>query len=304
MARKILVTGASGLIGGRLTALLLERGYEVAHLSRKAVEIPKVRTYLWDPDRGMIDEGCIERTEAIIHLAGAPVADKAWTAARKTEIIESRTASIELLYATLRKFKHDVKTVVSSGAIGFYGNRNDEILTEESPAGQGFLSESCVAWEAAVDEGKSQGLRVAQLRVGIVLSKNGGALAPLAQTVKLGLGSPLGNGKQWMSWIHLDDCCRLFIKALENESLTGVVNAVAPNPVRNEDFVKALAQVLKKPLIFPAVPRFALNALLGERSELVLDSARVSSEKLDSIGFEFQFKQLERALQDIYSYDK
>lgn len=300
---KVLITGASGLIGQRLSKMMAEKGYEVAHLVRKPKPDSRYKQYTWNHEKGEIDEGCIDRTEAIIHLAGASVVSDKWTAERKKEIISSRTASIRLLYSVLAKHENKVGVCISAGGIGYYGDRGAEILTEDSPPGEDFLSSSCIDWEEAVNEGKKLGLRICQLRTGMVLSKSGGALKELEKTVKIGLGAPLGSGKQYMSWIHIDDLCRIYIKAVENKTFTDIYNGVAPNPVINEEFTRILAAVLRKPLILPHVPELAMHFILGERKHVVLDSDNVSNEKLLKTGFEFQFKLLSAALIDIYATD-
>ena len=299
---KVLITGASGLIGQRLSKMLSEKGYEVAHLVRKPVSGNRFKQYGWNLQTGEIDAGCIDRTEAIIHLAGASVVSDKWTKQRKIEIIKSRTDSIKLLYTVISEHENKVNVCISAGGIGFYGDRGAEILTEESLPGTDFLSSSCIEWEEAVNSGKELGLRICQLRTGMVLSSAGGALKELEKTVKLGLGAPLGRGTQYMSWIHIDDLCRIYIKAIENKSYTGIYNAVAPNPVINEEFTRILAAVLRKPLILPHVPELAMQLILGERKHVVLDSDNVSNEKLLKMGFEFQFKLVSAALIDIYAH--
>lgn len=300
---KILITGATGLVGQRLSKMLAGKGYEVAHLVRKAVPGSKYKQYTWNVPAGKIDEGCIDRTEGIIHLAGASVVSDRWTKERKQEIISSRTDSISLLYSILAKHEHKVKVCISAGGIGYYGDRGNELLTEESPAGNDFLSVSCTDWEKAVEKGRDLGLRICLVRTGMVLSLKGGALKELEKTVRLGLGAPLGTGKQYMSWIHIDDLCRMYIRAIENKDLAGVYNGVAPNPVVNAEFTRILAAVMRKPLLLPNVPEFIMQLILGERKHVVLDSDNVSAEKIIKTGFEFQFKLLSAALIDLYSND-
>lgn len=301
---KILITGASGLIGTRLSEMLMDRGHVVAHLTRKPVSGGRYKQYGWDPARGSIDDGCIDKTQAIIHLAGESVVSASWSKERKAEIITSRTQSIGLLYDLLKKHENTVSVCISAGGIGYYGDRGNTLLTEESGPGTGFLPESCMAWEEAVETGTLLGLRICQIRTGIVLSLKGGALKELEKTVKIGLGAPLGTGKQYLSWIHIDDLCRIYIRALENPVFTGIFNGVAPNPVINEEFTRILAAVLNKPLFLPHVPDFAMQLILGERKHVVLDSDNVSNQKLLETGFEFQFKLLSAALLDIYKNEK
>jgi hypothetical protein len=300
MPQKVLITGGTGLIGSRLTELLLEKGYEVAYLSRRKSEGTRVKAYLWDLEKGYVAEEAIGGADCIIHLAGAGVADERWTARRKKEILESRTQSSRLLYEGLQRVPNQVKTFLSASAIGIYGaDRGDQLLTETSPPGSDFLAEVTKAWEGAVQPVAGLGIRTVLLRIGIVLSGKGGALAKMAQPVRLGAGSPLGSGKQWVSWIHVDDLCRLFMYALENPGVRGPYNAVAPEPATNEALTKQIAEVLGKPLFLPNVPAFALRLAVGEMADAVLGSAKVSSQKVAQAGFTYQFPTLTPALQDL-----
>ena len=302
MAKNVLVTGATGLLGNQLTQLLLNRGYGVNILSRKAKSgQPGVNYYRWNVEDGTIDKRCIEGVDSVIHLAGEGIAAKPWTNARKERILKSRTESIRLIYKLIGSQPSSrVKTVISASAVGFYGDRADEILTEESPPGSGFMAEICKAWEDAVDEGIALGLRTVKLRTGIVLTAEGGALPVIAQPIKLGLGSYLGSGKQWMPWIHVHDVLNMYLFVLENEQIEGTYNQAAPLPVTNADFTKAVATALKKPLWLPRIPAFVLRVLLGEMKAVVLNSNRTSSEKIESVGFRFKFRSLSMALSDIY----
>ncbi len=300
MPQKVLITGGTGLIGSRLTELLLEKGYEVAYLSRRKSEETRVKAYRWDLEKGYIAEEAIRGADCIIHLAGAGVADERWTARRKKEILESRIQSSRLLYEGLQRVPNQVKTFLSASAIGIYGaDRGEELLTENSSTGNDFLAEVTKAWEGAVQPVAGLGIRTVLLRIGIVLSGKGGALAKMAQPVRLGAGSPLGSGKQWVSWIHVDDLCRLFMYALENLDLRGPYNAVAPEPATNEALTKQIAEVLGKPLFLPNVPAFALKLAVGEMAAAVLGSAKVSSQKVTQAGFTYQFPALTPALQDL-----
>jgi uncharacterized protein (TIGR01777 family) len=299
VTKNILITGASGLIGQRLTDLLYEKGHRIAHLSRTP-RSGKAVTFLWDIQQNKMDNEAFQATDAIIHLAGAGVGDKPWTAARKLEIIKSRTESTRLLYNELKKGNHSIKTFVSASAIGFYGiDERGSFFKENDKQGRGFLAEVVAQWEQAVDQIAILGIRVVKIRIGIVLSEKGGALKELMKPVKFYIGAPLGSGDQTLSWIHLDDLCKIFIKAVEDDELKGIYNAAAPNPVSNKEFTKTLAKILHKPIILPPIPAFALKLLLGEMADIVLKGAKVSSEKIQKTGFLFKFNKLEDALTDL-----
>jgi uncharacterized protein (TIGR01777 family) len=298
-SKHILLTGGTGLIGKTLTAQLLAKGYQVSHLSRKPGNDPHVKTFLWDVNKGEIDEHCIDGVDIVIHLAGAGIADKRWTDERKKEIIGSRTKSIGLVYQLLRTKKHNVNAIISASAIGYYSDRGDELLTEDSAPNNDFMGKCCVEWEAAVDEGKKLNLRIVKFRTGVVLN-NGGALKQMALPVKLYVGSPLGSGKQWIPWIHWQDVVNMYMLAIENESFTGVYNMVSPNPVTNKQLIQAIAKQLHKPLWAPKVPAFLLKLLLGEMSTIVLGSTKVSAQKIEDAGFSFKYPDITSALREIY----
>jgi uncharacterized protein len=298
MNHKILITGASGLVGSRLTELLLQKGHHVSHLgrSKRAGSAP---SFVWDVENKLIDPQALEGVDTIINLAGAGVADKRWTAQRKKEILESRTHSTQLLFETLKEQRHSVKTFVSASAIGYYGfGLNDEVFNEESSAGNDFLASVTKQWEEETDRVASLGMRVVKLRIGIVLSAKGGALVEMAKPIRLGVGSPLGTGKQYLSWIHLDDLCELFIKSVEDEKMQGAYNAVTAWAT-NSDFTKAVAHVLKKPLWLPPVPSFVMKIILGEMANLVVNGSKVSSEKIRKVGFQFKYDELDKTLKDL-----
>ena len=300
MQKHILLTGGTGLIGTQLTKALLAKGYQVSHLDRKPGKNPQVKTYLLDVTKGEIDATCINGVDTIIHLAGAGIVGKRWTDERKKEIINSRTQSIGLIYDLLKKKNHLVKSVISASATGYYGDRADELLTEESAPGSDFLAEVCIKWEQAADAGLDTGLRVVKLRTGVVLDKNGGALPQLANPIKWGIGSPMGSGKQWMPWIHWKDVVKLYLYAIENSALKGVYNMTGPNPVTNQELTKAVAKQLRKPLWAPNVPEFVLKLILGEMRAVVMESDRTSAQKIEDAGFKFDFPELQDALKDIY----
>ena len=299
MATSILITGASGLIGTRLTEILLKAGYRVVHLGRaqKAGSIP---CFVWNVEKGKMDLKSLEGVDAIIHLAGAGVAEKRWSRQRKREILESRTKSTALLFDALKKSSHKVKTVVSASAIGYYGcDLEQEVVTEEGKPGEDFLSKVVMAWEHAVDDIASLGIRVSKIRIGIVLSEKGGALKEMAAPIKWGVGSPLGTGKQVVSWIHLDDLCYMFLKVIEDTSMSGAYNGVSVQPVTNVIMTKSIAKILKCPLWLPSVPTFVLKLILGEMADIVVNGRNVSSEKIQRTGFKFRFSNLEDALRDL-----
>jgi uncharacterized protein len=302
MKRTVLIAGASGLIGKPLTRLLIEKGYSVHQLSRSTSNVNAgAKIFKWDVSKMEIDEDCIQGVDSIINLAGEGIADKPWTYKRKQEIIKSRTGSIKLLHDLLKDNpKHTVKAFLSSSAVGHYGNRNDEMLTEESEPGTDFMANTCLAWERAADKIMNLDIRLVTFRTGVVLTPEGGALPKIAQPIRFGFGAALGSGKQWIPWIHMNDVVNMYLFALENESMRGVYNMAAPFPATNQELTKAIARQLKKPLWLPNVPAFALQIALGEMSRVVLTSMKTSADKIVNTGFHFKYPQLEDAIRDIY----
>ncbi|WP_162053818.1 TIGR01777 family oxidoreductase [Pontibacter pamirensis] len=300
MSGKILITGGSGLVGMRLSEMLIDQGYEVAHLSRNPDKVSNYKTFKWDVKEGTIDENAITYADYIVHLAGASLASDKWTEDRKKEIINSRVKSANLLYNAMKSSEHHVKGFISASGVGIYGDSGDQLMSEESTAGDDFLADVCQSWEASAWQMHELGLRTVIMRLGIVLSTKGGALPQMARPVKMMAGAPLGSGKQYMSWIHLDDACRLFISAIEDPQFAGVYNAVAPHPVTNKQFMKELAEAMKKPLVLPKVPAFAINLMMGEMSDVVLTGQRVSANKVLQTGFTFEYNYLEEALESFY----
>ncbi len=297
--KKILITGASGLIGTRLTELLLQKGYHVSHLGRKA-KSGNLPSFIWDVEKQTIDEKALENVETIIHLAGAGIADKRWTEARKKEILDSRTNATKLLYATLAKGTHTVKNFISASAIGYYGfGLVNEVFTEESQAGNDYLATVTKAWEDEVNKLNSLPLRVAKLRIGIVLSEKGGALKSMMAPVNYFAGAPLASGKQEISWIHIDDLCSMFMHLLENENLRGAFNGTGTYAVSNTELTKQIAKALHKPLLLPNIPSFVLKLILGEMADMVTRGSNVSSHKIQEGGFVYQFPKLDGALKDL-----
>ena len=298
MKKNILITGASGLIGTELTELLHDRGYRIAHLSRSR-RSGKAQTFLWDISRNQLDPQALQPANAIIHLAGENIGEKSWTKKRKNEILKSRTDSTWLLYDALKKGNHNVKTFISASAIGYYYSNSDELMYEDGKRGNDFLADVVAQWEGFVDQIAALGIRVVKIRTGIVLSEKSGVLKEMVQPVKYYAGAQLGSGRQWLSWIHLDDLCRIYLKALEDDNFHGPYNAVSPNPVTNKEFTHALAKTMHKPILLPPVPSFMLKLLLGEMSDLVLNGAKVSPKKIQESGFQFRFENLDDALKDL-----
>lgn len=299
---KVLITGGSGLVGTEISALLKDKGYEVAHLTRNKKENYPYQQFEWDIKKQELEEEAIRFADVIIHLAGAGVADKKWTDARKKVIIESRTESASLLHKTIAKMPQNApKHFISASAIGYYGmDTGDKLVDESADAGNDFLADVTKKWEAAAEQFESLEIPTAKIRIGIVLTDKGGALPQLAQPIKLYAGAPLGTGKQWMSWIHIEDLARLFLHVLENK-LRGVYNGVGTNPATNKEVTKAVAKVLDKPLILPNVPPFVMRLMLGEMAQMVLGGNKVSAEKTLKADFDFKFEQLDEALEDIYN---
>ncbi|QIX60796.1 TIGR01777 family protein [Hymenobacter sp. BT18] len=300
-ARKVLIAGGTGLIGTRLSEMLIDAGYDVAHVSRQSGPT-HYRRFRWDLRSQTIDEAAVPYADYVINLAGSSVSEGKWTEERKREILDSRLGGTNLLVRELRERQHHVRAFLSVSAIGIYGDAGDKLVTEETPpapAGD-FLADVSRRWEAAALAAQEQGVRTVVPRVGIVLSPEGGALVPLARTIKMMAGAPLGSGRQYMSWIHLDDLCRLLMQMLEQPQWQGVYNAVAPNPVTNQTFTETLAEVLHRPLVLPKVPEFGLKLMMGEMSEIVLSSQRVSAEKVLRAGFVFEYPQLKPALESFY----
>ncbi len=295
---KILISGASGLIGTHLIPTLKAKGHEVYKLVRKT---PKSSDEIqWDAEKGFseTEQAKLENFHAVIHLAGDNVASENWSDEKKRKIKDSRVVGTRVLVDALKQAKNPPKIFVSASAVGFYGDRKDEILTEDSAPGEGFLTDVCTAWEDEIKKAEEFS-RVVFLRIGVVLAKDGGALEKMVTPFKFGVGGTVGSGKQWMSWIALDDLIKIIHFSLENENLRGAVNAVAPNPVTNREFTETLGKVLHRPTVLP-VPAFAIKLLFGEMGEtLLLQGTRVLPKKLADANFDFQFTNLEEAMKDV-----
>ena len=294
---KVLITGASGLIGSALQKSFAERNYEMLLATRKKPE--KLSEIQWDMENGFSEEDLprLESIDAIVHLAGENVSGR-WTEEKKRKILDSRVFGTRNIVETISKLENKPKVLISASATGIYGDRADEILTEESAPGKTFLADVVKNWEAEAVKAENSGVRVVLLRTGIVLTKDGGALAQMITPFKFGLGGTIGSGKQWMSWIALEDEVRAINFALEKENVRGAINLVAPNPVTNEDFTDALGETLHRPTILP-LPAFAVNLAFGEMGDaLLLDSTRVVPKKLEEMSFEFKFPELKPALEE------
>jgi len=295
----VLITGATGLIGSKLTALLHANGHRIAFLGRSK-HPGAAASFIWDINKRLIEPGAFKGVDTIIHLAGAGIADKPWTKERKREILESRTHSTQLLFEELKKGNHTVKTIISASAIGYYGFRDEtKIYTEDSPPGDDFLAQVARRWEEEVDAFDKLNIRVVRIRIGIVLSASGGVVEAILRPVKWYVGAPLGSGDQTVSWIHLDDLANIFVKAVEDKTMEGAYNGVAPHPVSNRELTKTIANTVRRPIIFPAIPAFVLKSLLGEMADLVLYGSKVSCAKIQQAGYIFAFTNVEAALNDL-----
>ncbi len=293
---KVLVTGASGLVGSALGPLLAADGHEIVRLVRSAAGAGDI---LWDPDAGALGADALEGFDGVVHLAGENIASGRWNAGKKRRIKESRVRGTRLLAKTLAALKRPPQVLVSASAVGFYGNRGEEELTERSPAGVGFLSEVCREWEAATEDAEGKGIRVVHARLGVVLSARGGALAKMLTPFRLGVGGVLGNGRQYMSWITLDDTAAALGYLLATDKAAGPVNVVSPTPVTNREFTATLGRVLRRPSVFP-VPALMARVAFGEMAEaLLLASTRVKPDSLLDSGYAFRHGVLEEGLRHV-----
>ncbi len=302
MMDTVLVTGGTGLVGRALTAFLIERGYRVIVLTRKRMssDHPQLQYARWDLARKTLDTTALQQADHIIHLAGANVAEGRWTNARKQEILDSRVQGSQVLYDHLRLHANKVKKVISASATGYYGPFKGTPFTETDPAADDFLGTTTQAWENSVRQMEDLGKKVIILRTGIVMSLRGGALKEFYKPVKLGFAMVMGNGDQWVSWVHLQDLVRLYFNALVNDQLNGVYNAVAPVPVTNQELITSLARAAKgNSFVTMHVPAFALKLALGEMSVEVLKSVKVSADKILQTGFQFSYPTIQEAMEQI-----
>jgi uncharacterized protein (TIGR01777 family) len=295
MSQRVAISGASGLIGSALSSYLVARGDDVRHLVRRD---PRTGSEIsWDPANRRLDPASLEAVDAVVHLAGAGVGDRRWTARHKQDVLASRTDGTAAV-ATAVAAHGDRIRLVSGSAIGWYGNRGDEILTEQSPEGTGFLAEVAQAWEASTASASAAGAPVAMSRTGLVMSRSGGAFEPLVRLGKLGLAGPLGSGRQWWAWVTLDDVVRALVHLLDRRDITGPVNVVGPEPLREKELVDEIGRQLGRPTVLPA-PAFALRAVLGEFSGEVTGSRRVLPTRLRESGFEWVHDSISSAVASI-----
>jgi uncharacterized protein (TIGR01777 family) len=287
---KIVVTGATGLVGSKLVPFLTSAGHSVVRLGRPAD---------WDPEQGTIDASRLNGIDAVVHLAGESIASGRWTSARKARIRDSRVKGTRLIAETLARVERPPQVLVSASAIGYYGDRGSEVLREDSAPGSGFLADVCRQWEAATDPATRKGIRVVHLRSGLVLSARGGALGKMLLPFKMGVGGKIGSGEQYWSWISIDDLCGAILHCIQAAGVHGPVNTVSPSPLTNAEFTKCLGRVLSRPTLFP-MPAFAARLVLGEMADaLLLASARVEPAKLASSRFTFKHRDLEPTLRHL-----
>lgn len=299
--KKVLVAGATGMVGRRLVELLNKDGFSVNVLStNKKARVKNATVYYWNPATYEIDEAALDGISAIINLAGATVS-KRWTTAYKQEIYDSRTQTAKTLYNAVAKQKNSsVKSYISASAVGYYASSFSKLYTETDAPGNDFLSQVCQAWEAGANAFEALNIRVVKHRIGIVLSREGGVLKELERLTNLGLAAALGSGKHWLSWIHIDDLCRMMVFTLKHENLQGAFNTAAPQAVSNATFTKAMAAAMHRPAFLPNVPAFVLKLMLGEMAQIALMSQHVSVKKIEDAGFVFNFTTIEEALKDLY----
>ena len=293
---RVAVTGSSGLIGGALTASLAQSGGEVVRLVRDRRAAGDGAAF-WDPANGELDPAALDGVDAVVHLSGLSIAAKRWSAARKAALRAARVDSGRLLAGTIASMDAPPAVLVSASAVGIYGDRGDTELDEESGMGEGFLADLTADWEASLDPARAKGVRVACARFGVVISRSGDPLSRLMPLFRLGLGGAIGGGRQWMSWVHLDDAVKSLRFALDSPALDGAFNAVAPNPVTNAGFAKALGGALRRPAMLPA-PAFAVRLAFGQMAvETILSSTRALPKRLEALGFTFDYPTISQALQ-------
>ena len=301
--KRIIVTGATGLIGQKLVCALIQRGDEVIIFSRNASKAKSVvsnaKEYVeWDYNKPELWESKLENSDAVVHLAGTNLFSKRWNDNFKKALLESREVSTKNLVEAIKLTKNKPDVFISASGIGYYGDRADDLLTEESQAGNDFLAEVCKVWESEASKVSEFGIRNVQIRTGLVLSIEDGALKQMLPPFKFFIGGPLGNGKQWSSWLHIDDIVGIYLHSIDNKNLSGAVNAAAPNPVRMKEFANILGKALHRPSIF-SVPKFVLKIVVGEAAEVITASQKVDAQKLLNSGYKFRFPDLYNAFQNL-----
>ncbi len=297
----VLITGGTGLVGNQLVNRLKQQGFGVRVLSRsKTIIDSSIDHYFWDPRNNKIDQEALKSVDHIIHLAGAGILDKRWTPKRKQILIDSRVETARFLLQKIKERKVPLKSFISASGIGYYGAvTTDRIFKETDDPHDDFVAEICKQWEKAADAFSENGFRTVKLRIGVVLSSEGGALIPLMKPIKMGFGAPIGSGKQYIPWIHIDDLCSHFIKALKDDRMSGPYNSVAPDHRTNASMTKAISKIIGRSVWLPNVPSMIIQLVMGERACLILKGSRVSSEKIERTGFEFSYNDLEKALSNL-----
>ena len=296
---KILITGGTGLVGTKLTEMLYNEGHQVNWLTRKTFKHPRAKVYKWDINQSYIDPEALEDLDVVIHLAGAGVADRKWSQARKKELTDSRVFALQLLKQKINRVGNPPKLLISASGINYYGEDSGETWVDEtSRQGGGFLAYLCEQWETVADEFKDD-TRVVKLRIGVVLDKTGGALKKMVPPIKYLIGAPLGSGKQYISWIHIEDLCQMINFIVNNDQLSGVFNAVSNEPETNADFTRIIAKTIHRPLFLPNVPAFVLSAMYGQLASIIIGGNRVSNQKIRDSGFEFKYPDAASALKDV-----
>lgn len=300
--KRVLISGGSGLIGMHLTSLLLEKGYTVSHLSRKASQFGKVRVYRWDPEKRIADHALTGEFDYLIHLSGAGIGEKRWTGKRKNEILSSRVDTAKFLYDIVLNNNIKLRAFISASGTGYYGTAKiSRPFNEADPPGTDFLGMVCKKWEQEADRFSEAGIRTVKIRTGVVLAKKGGILEQLTKPFRYGLVIRMGSGQQYIPWIHISDLCKIYLKAIEDTGMEGAYNAVAPADVTHNELMKQLASKHNIKILLPPVPEFIVKLVLGEMADIIIRGNRVSAEKILSAGYSFEFKDLHSALRDIYS---
>lgn len=304
MIGTVLISGGSGLIGQQLAKRLRERGYEPVILSRTRSHTEEFPSYIWDPEKGVIDPEAISKADYIIHLSGINIGEKRWSTRRQKQILDSRTKSGQLLFDEVKKQKRNLRAFISASATGYYGALTSEkIFIETDLPGEDFLGRTCKKWEHMADSFTGLGIRTVKIRTGVVLTNEGGALPKMLFPIKKGFGTALGTGNQYFPWIHMDDLCGIYMQALADEKMQGAYNAVSPEHVTNREFTRILAKLINMKLWLPNIPSLLIKLIFGKMSEILLKGSRISSDKIQARGYKFLFPGLNDALRQILSIE-